>query len=223
METMRIRGASATLPRLDQDELVPVQALRPDDGRLSLFSYGGADLRALDLSRTQLVDGRISDVTAERVDLDRVRMTSVEITGCDLASLTLSNSRLSRVRFTDCRLLGARLVDLVLDNVVFERCKIDYATLSGVTAKGPVLFAGCSLAETEIDGCDLSGAAFEDCILRATSFLPGGYTGTDLRGNDLSAVTGAMNLRRIVIDRHQLTDLSVVLADELGITFADGA
>ena len=222
METMRIRGASVALPGLDPDELVPVQTLRPDDGRLSLFSHGGAELRALELTRTQLFDGRISDVSAERVGLDHLRMSSVEIAGCDLASMTLSNSRLSRVRFTNCRLLGARFEDLVLDNVVFERCKIDYATLSGVIAKGPVLFVGCSLAETEIAGCDLSGAAFEDCILRATSFLPGGYAGTDLRGNDLSAIVGAVNLKRIVIDRHQLTDLAVVVADELGITVADG-
>jgi uncharacterized protein YjbI with pentapeptide repeats len=169
-----------------------------------------------------LFDGRISNVTAERVDLDRLRMSSVELTGCDLTSLTLSNSKLSRVRFTNCRLLGAQLADLTLEDVVFENCKIDYAMLSNVTAKGPVVFTGCSLTETEFTGSDLSSAVFDDCVLRATSFQPGTYRNTDLRGNDLSAVSGAVNLKRILIDRHQLTDLSLVLADELGITFADG-
>ena len=220
METLTIRDTTADLPVLDADELSDVSMLQPDDGRLSLFSYSGKDLRALELTNTQLYDGRISEVAAERVDLDQVRMSSVEFTNCDLATLTLSNSRLSRVRFTNCRLLGARLEDLVLEDVVFQDCKIDYATLTNVTAKGPVMFIGCSLTETELDGCDLSGAVFEDCVLRATSFQAGTYRDTDLRGNDLSAISGAVNLKRIIIDQHQLTDLSLVLADELGITIA---
>ncbi len=220
METLTIRDTTADLPVLNPDELTAVSMLQPDDGRLSLFSYSGKDLRALELTQAQLYDGRISEVTAERVDLDQVRMSSVEFTGCDLATLTLSNSRLSRVWFTNCRLLGARLESLVLEDVVFQDCKIDYATLTGVTAKGPVIFIGCSLIETELEGCDLSGAAFEDCVLRATSFQPGTYRGTDLRGNDLSVIRGGVNLKRILIDRHQLPDLSLVLVDELGITIA---
>lgn len=221
METLTIRDTTADLPVLNPNELTPVSMLLPDEERLSLFSYSGKDLRALELTQAQLFDGRVSEVTAERVDLDQVRMSSVEFIGCDLTTLTLSNSRLSRVRFTNCRLLGARLEDLVLEDVVFQDCKIDYATLTNVTAKGPVVFIGCSLIETELDGCDLSGVAFEDCILRATSFQSGAYRGADLRGNDLSVISGAVNLKRIIIDRHQLAELSLVLADELGITIAD--
>ncbi|MGI5190342.1 pentapeptide repeat-containing protein [Promicromonospora sp. CA-289599] len=222
METLTIRDTSADLPVLDPDELTAVDVIEATDGPLSLFSYTGKDLRALELTQTQLFDGRISSITAERVDLDRLRMSSVEVSGCDLTSLTLSNSKLSRVRFTNCRLLGAQLADLTLQDVVFQDCKIDYAMLSNVTAKGPVVFTGCSLTETEFTASDLSGAVFDDCVLRATSFQPGTYRNTDLRGNDLSAISGAVNLRRILIDRHQLADLSLVLADELGITFADG-
>ncbi|MFC4630103.1 pentapeptide repeat-containing protein [Promicromonospora alba] len=221
METLTIRDTTADLPVLAADELTDLSMLRPEDGRLSLFSYGGKDLRALELTNTQLYDGRINEVSAERADFDQVRMSSVEFTGCDLASLTLSNSRLSRVRFTNCRLLGARLKDLVLEDVVFQDCKIDYATLTNVTAKGPVVFVGCSLIETDLDGCDLSSVAFEDCVLRGTSFQAGTYRGTDLRGNNLSGISGAGNLKRVTIDRYQLADLSLVLANELGITIAD--
>ena len=118
--------------------------LQPEHGRLSQFNYSGKDLRALELTNTQLFDGRISEVSAERADFDQVRMSSVEFTGCDLASLALSNSRLSRVRFTNCRLLGARLEGLVLEDVVFQDCKIDYAMLTNVTVKGPVTSIGCA-------------------------------------------------------------------------------
>ncbi|MFD7311016.1 pentapeptide repeat-containing protein [Promicromonospora sp. NPDC059942] len=221
METLTIRDTTADLPVLDQEDLTDVSMLQPENGRLSLFNYSGKDLRTLELSGAQFYDGRISEVTAERMDVDQVRLSSVEFVGCDLATLTLSHSRLSRVRFANCRLLGARFDDLVLEDVVFQDCKIDYATLSGVTAKGPVVFVGCSLIETELDGCDLSGVAFEDCVLRATSFQAGTYRSADLRGNNLSVISGAVNLKRVVIDRYQLADLSLVLADELGITIAD--
>ncbi|MCF4119962.1 pentapeptide repeat-containing protein [Antribacter sp. KLBMP9083] len=221
MDTLTIRNLAVDLPDLHDDELTPVQFLDTDEDRLSLFTYAEASLRTLALSRTQIFDARLRGVTAQRADLDNLRMSSVELTRCDLASLTLTSSRLSRVRFTDCRLLGARLNDLTFEHVVFERCRFDYATFTDITAKGPVAFLGCSLVESEFAGCDLSGAAFDDCALRATSFQPGTYNGTDLRDNDLSTITGAINLKRIVIDHHQLTDLATVLADELEITFAD--
>jgi hypothetical protein len=37
----------------------------------------------------------------------------------------------------------------------------------------------------------------------------------------MSVMSGAVNLKRIVIGRYKLADLSLVLADELGITIAD--
>ena len=63
--------------------------------------------------------------------------------------------------------------------------------------------------------------AFDDCVLRATSFQSGTYRGTDFRGNDLSVISGAVNLKRVIIDRHQLAGLLLVWADELGMTIAD--
>jgi len=221
MDTLTIRDLAIDLPQLHDDELTPVQHLDTDADRLSLISYAVSSLKQHTLSRTQVFDTRLHGITAERANLDNLRMSSVEVSRCDLASLTFTASRLTRVRFTDCRLLGARLSDLTLENVVFERCRFDYATFDNVTAKGPAAFAGCSLVESEFTGCDLSGVAFDDCALRSTTFGPGTYKGTDLRDNDLTAITGALNLRRVVINHHQLTDLSTILADELGITFAD--
>ncbi|MFD0630766.1 pentapeptide repeat-containing protein [Catenulispora yoronensis] len=91
----------------------------------------------------------------------------------------------------------------------------------GGPGQGAVIFSGCSLPEATFEGCDLSGAAFDDCNLRATTFGSGTYKATDLRGNDLSGLSGAVNLRKVVIDRHQLTDLAAAWAEDLGIAFGD--
>lgn len=221
MDTLTIRATTADLPILDADELTAVRSLGDDGGRLSLFEFAEASLRTLELADAQLFDGRISAVTAERGHLRDLHLSSVEFTGCDLSQLRWENSRLNRVRFTNCKLLGAALTGLSLDDVVFERCRMDFAELTGLQAKGAVIFSGCSLPEVTFDGCDLSGAAFDDCKLHATTFGSGTYKGTDLRGNDLSGLAGAVNLRKAVIDRHQLTDLATAWAEDLGITFGD--
>lgn len=221
MDTLTIRDTVADLPVLDADELTAVRSLGDDGGRVSLFEFAEASLRTLELADAQLFDGRISAVTAERGHLRDLHLSSVEFTGCDLSQLRWENSRLNRVRFTDCKLLGAALSGLILEDVVFERCRLGYAELAGIQAKGAIIFTSCTLPEATFDGCDLSGAAFDDCVLLATTFGSGTYKDTDLRGNDLSGIAGAINLRKAVIDRHQLTDLAAAWAEDLGITFGD--
>jgi len=84
-----------------------------------------------------------------------------------------------------------------------------------------VEFTGCSLREAELTGCDLAGCLFDNCDLRLASFGPGHYGGCDLRGNDLSALTGAASLKRAIIDRAQTMQLGEALAAELELTFGD--
>ena len=101
-------------------------------------------------------------------------------------------------------------------------CKLDYATFERVRAGGPVLFAGCSLREAVFTGCNLTGCLFDECDLPAAEFGPGTYRRCDLRGNDLSAISGAPHLKQAVLDRAQLLQLAVALSAELGVTFGDG-
>lgn len=221
MDTLTIRETIADLPVLDAEELTAVRSLGEDGGRLSLFEFAEASLRTLELADAQLFDGRISAVSAERGHLRDLHLSSVEFTGCDLSQLRWESSRLNRVRFTNCKLLGAALTGLSLEDVVFERCRLDFAELTELQSKGAVIFTGCTLPEATFDGCDLSGAAFDDCNLRATTFGTGTYKGTDLRGNDLSGLVGAINLKKAVIDRQQLTELAAAWAEDLGITFGE--
>jgi hypothetical protein len=62
---------------------------------------------------------------------------------------------------------------------------------------------------------------FDDCDLRLTGFGPGSYRGCDLRGNDLSAISGAHHLEHVVIDHAQTIQLAESLAAELDVTFGD--
>jgi uncharacterized protein YjbI with pentapeptide repeats len=221
MDEFTIRRTSAKLPVFDEEvDLDPVSSLGASG--VSGFRFGDASLRALDLENVRLRNGRISALRAERVSMTGVRIDSVEFTGCDLSSLRWAGGKLSRVRFDTCKLLGARFERVALEHVVFTGCKLDYAALDQIRAAGPVLFAGCSLREAEFTGCDLAGSLFDDCDLRLTGFGRGNCRGCDLRGNDLSALSGTQHLKHVVIDRVQMIQLAAeALAAELDETFGD--
>ncbi|MEU5609762.1 pentapeptide repeat-containing protein [Streptomyces sparsogenes] len=223
MGTRTIRRTSVPLPSLDEPGLYlsHVTSLESSRGRVTEFHYGHADLRALDLADTHLIDGRITGLTTQRARLEKLRVDSVEFTSCDLSSLRWSDSKLSRAVFRDCKLMGATLEDITLDNVLFENCKLDYSTLTHVRATGPMIVSQCSLRETAFDASDLSAALFDDCDLRQAEFGRGKYRGLDLRGNNLSQLRGVASLKQVIIDQTQTLQLAEALATELDVTYGE--
>ena len=222
MGQITIRQTSVDLPVFDEEvDLEPVSWLGAKSGLVSDFRFGPATVRALDLADVRLLHGKIRALRAGRASITAVRVDSVEFTGCDLSSVRWTGGRISRVRFDGCKLVGARFEAMIAEHVVFTGCKLDYATLDQIRAAGPVLFAGCSLREAEFSGCELAGSLFDDCDLRMTGFGPGRYRSCDLRGNDLSALTGAPHLKHVIIDHVQTIQLGEALAAELDVTFGD--
>lgn len=223
MSTRTIRRTSVTLPALDEPGLYlsAVTSLEGGRGRVSEFHYAEADLRDLDLADTHLLDGRVNRLRTQRARLEKVRVDSVEFTGCDLSSLRWSAGRLTRVVFRDCKVLGAVLEDVTLDDVLFDNCKLDYSTLTRVRAAGPVIFSACSLREATFTGSDLTRCLFDACDLRQVEFVGGTYRGLDLRGNDLSQLTGVASLKNVIIDRAQTLQLAEALAAQLEVTYGE--
>ena len=222
MEELTIRQTSVELPALpDEAELIRVDSLGAERGWVSGFELTGTRARAMDVTDVHLVDGRLRDVRAETTRLKGLTGRSVEFAGCELGDLRWTGGKLSRARFDGCKLLAARFENVTLDHVVFSDCKLDYALFSRVRVLGPVLFTQCSLREAEFQGCDLSRSLFDGCDLGLTVFGQGSYRGCDLRGNDLSAISGAHHLHRVVIDRAQLLQLAEALAGDLDVSFGD--
>jgi uncharacterized protein YjbI with pentapeptide repeats len=222
MDQVTIRQTSADLPRFDPEiALEPVARLGAQSRLVTDFEFGDAALPAWELADAHLLHGKVRTLRAAGARIARTRMDSVEFTGCDLSSLRWQDGKISRVRFDSCKFLAARIQAVTMEHVVFTGCKLDYATLDQIRATGPVLFAGCSLREAELTGCDLAGSLFDDCDLRLTGFGPGSYRRCDLRGNDLSALAGASRLKDVIIDHAQTMQLGEALAAELTVTFGD--
>ena len=222
MSRITIRETSADLPLLPSGmEVTQVSALDPHGGLLSHFELRDRSMRTVDLKDLRLLDGKVNSVRTEATVMRGVDVQSVVFTRCELSSLQWDGGKLSRTRFDACKLLGARFENVTLEHVIFTDCKMDYSMLAQIRASGPVMFVRCSLREVAFNGCDLTRALFDECDLAMTAFGQGRYMECDLRGNDLSAVSGAQNLKRIVIDRLQLIQLAEALATELNVTFGD--
>jgi uncharacterized protein YjbI with pentapeptide repeats len=224
MDQLTIRQTSAELPTFDPETALEALPRLGAQSRLAAdFEFSDATIATWELADANLFHGKVRTLRAVGARITRTRMDSVEFTGCDLSSLWWQDGKISRARFDNCKFLAARIQSVTMEHVVFTGCKLDYTTLDQIRATGPVLFAGCSLREAELTGCDLAGSLFDGCDLRLTGFGPGHYRRCDLRGNDLSAVIGAAHLRRVVIDRPQTMQLGEALAEELDVTFGDEA
>jgi uncharacterized protein YjbI with pentapeptide repeats len=219
---MTIRDTSADLPAFPADmELTRLSSLDRVTGPLSRFSLDDLGVRELELRDIGLDAGRIRLLRAERAGLKGVSARSLQFTNCNLGRLRWSGGTISKTRFDSCKLLGAGFDRVTLEHVVFTDCKLDYSAFSRIRGAGPVMFVRCSLREAEFEDCHLARALFDQCELVLANFGDGRYAGCDLRGNDLSAVTGIHHLKSVIVDRAQLLQLAEALAAELQVTFGD--
>jgi uncharacterized protein YjbI with pentapeptide repeats len=222
MERITIRDTSADLPTFPEGmELARLPSLGHFSGQLSRFSLDDLSMRALDVQDVGLFEGKIHLVNAESTSIKRVTARTLKFSECNLGLPSWSGGEISTVWFDNCKLLGARFDDIKLSHAVFTNCKLDYSSFSQVRTSGPTIFSRCTLREAGFESCNFSQILFDQCDLTLTNFGPGSYKGCDLRGNDLSMVTGIHSLKSIVIDRHQLLELAAAMAAELNVAFGD--
>jgi uncharacterized protein YjbI with pentapeptide repeats len=203
------------LPALDPGELEPVSA--PWGGNLN-----EAHVQTGRAIRSTLIDARLRRSHVENIDLNGVVWEDVTITGCrfekvDFTAARLTGLTLERVHFVNCKLTWANLAETRLSDVLFEGCRLDGASLDEVSTAGPTGFVGCVLVNTNLRDCVLTHAAMQGCRLRQMSFESCDLRGADLRGNQLSEVSGTSSLRGVTIEPAQLPGLTDAVMRDLGV------
>lgn len=221
MGQFTIRETSVILPVIETDALRPVSSIEPTDGLITDFDLSGGCPSILPAKDARLYSGRIYSIRSDTVLLTGVNTRSVEFSNCDFRALRWTDGRLSQTHFADCRLVGAKLKDTTLEHTIFADCKMDYAELTRIRAKGPVIFAHCSLRNVEFINCNLAWCLFDRCDFSGASVSGGKYKGCDFRGNDLTEITGVASLKSAVISHAQLLQLGEALAAELCMTFGE--
>lgn len=149
--------------------------------------------------------------------LNGEKISNTEFRNVNLALNRWGKITLNRCRFADSKLTGLALAEGSLADVLFEECDLDYAVFKNARFTGSVAFIGCTLRGAVFDTADISGAAFDRCVLDGLELISTRMRDTDLRGNDISQVTGLTSLRGARLEESQLRDLIGIVTRSLDL------
>lgn len=161
--------------------------------------FAGLIANEADLQNTRLTDVVLDNVNVPVVRAARTQWRDVAVTG-RLGSVEAYESDWRSVHFIGCKLSfinlrGAELLDLAFTDCVIEELDLAQARLRRVR-----------ISNTKIAQLDVQRAQLTD---------------VDLRGADLSSITGLTELRGATISPQQLTLLAPLFAHEMGLRIED--
>jgi uncharacterized protein YjbI with pentapeptide repeats len=198
----------------------------------SLDDVDGASLRPADLRELE----RLSNADLEDRDLHELRLISCEWVDSDLTDADLRGSRfdevvLDRISATVLRAAEATWQDVHVRNsrigsaefyesewrsVQFTNCKIGYLNLRHATLTD-VRFRDCQIDEIDLGDATVTRAAFPGSTLTSLDLRSADLVALDLRGLELSTISGVESISGAWVDESQLVSLAPILARHLGL------
>ena len=114
---------------------------------------------------------RFEQCDFSKADFSGIDFTDCSFTDCNFTMTVLKGAGLKNTRFTGCKLMG---IDFSACNDFlftpgFTSCILDYSTFHAKKMR-KVVFAGCSMRETDFTQTDLSSAIFKNCDLAGAVF-----------------------------------------------------
>jgi uncharacterized protein YjbI with pentapeptide repeats len=194
------------------------------DTQVALPGDDPAELEAvgqIPLSGDRVTDRVVTGGSWARATLSDTLISRCWLTGADLSASNFTGVTFDRCVLSGCTLMGAHWDDVTLRDVGFEDCRLDYATFTGLSTRGPAIFMRCSFTETTIADSRLNAGTFDQCRLDQLDFQRCDMHGADLRGNDMHPLATVTGLHGVRLDQDQLPGIAEVLVRELAITVAD--
>jgi uncharacterized protein YjbI with pentapeptide repeats len=161
-----------TTPALTR-EIVQERAARND-------SFGGEDLRGIDLS----------DLDLKGINFSGANLTGVVLKNSDLEKANLTNAVLTEADLSNANLADALLTGADLDNTNLEGSILENAIIKSVVLKNTVLtnsnLKGADLTGSDISDSDLEGLDLTNAVLKGVDFTNANLSNTILIASDLS-------------------------------------
>jgi uncharacterized protein YjbI with pentapeptide repeats len=172
------------------------------------------DLAGLVLDGCEVHDGLGDDVR-----IDRGRLLESVLDRLNVTTLSAKGATWRDVRLTGSRIGAAEWFDSEWRSVEVIGCRVGYLNLAGSRLQD-VRFTDCVLDELDLRAAEVRRAAFDGCRIGTLSVAEARLEHVDLTGAELVGVDRADGLRGAVLDEAQLTTLTPLLADALGIRIA---
>lgn len=123
------------------------------------------------------------------------------------ANAAVKQVRLERVVVAASSFVGIQAHLVEITGSVFDGCRFDLATLSGLTVATPSAFLSCSLREADLASAEAPDCIFHDCELTGADMTSARLDGSDLRASTLADVRGLATVRGVTLSPDQLPSL----------------
>ena len=184
------------------------------------LQLAGADLSGTDLSAISLLGCRLSEVFTDDTDLSAARLVDCRLERLSATYLHSPRSTWRTVELVDSRIGAWELYDADVDSLLIEDCRLGFTNLAG-TAVRDVLIRATRIDELDLSGIDAQRVRFEDCRVGTLLLHGGSLSDVDLRGLEMTVVSGVGSLAGATVSSGQLTELAPLLAQHLGLRVTD--
>lgn len=190
------------------------------DGDHDGETFAGLDLGGQTGSNARFVECVIADCSLDGTVLRRARLVDcrlerVRASELDLAESVWLDSTVSGSRLGAVRAFGAEWT-----RVLVEGGKVDYLNLRDAHLVD-VTLSGCVLGELDLGRATVRRLVLDDCRVGRLDVTGATLTDVDLRGGDLSALSGIASLAGATISSAQLVEFAPALAEHIGLVVSD--
>ena len=179
-----------------------------------------ADLSGGDLSALTLLSCRFSEVFANDTDLAAARLVDCRLERLSATYLHSPRSTWRTVELLDSRIGAWELYDADVESVLIEECRLGFTNLAG-TAVRDLLIRATRIDELDLSGIEAQRVRFEDCRVGTLRLHGGSLSDVDLRGLEMTVISGVGSLTGATVSSGQLTELAPLLAQHLGLRVED--
>ena len=179
-----------------------------------------ADLSGGDLSALTLLSCRFSEVFANDTDLAAARLVDCRLERLSATYLHSPRSTWRTVELVDSRIGAWELYDADVESLLMENCRLGFTNLAGTTVRD-LLIRATRIDELDLSGIDAQRVRFEDCRVGTLRLHGGSLSDVDLRGLEMTVVSGVGSLAGATISSGQLSELAPLLAQHLGLRVED--
>jgi uncharacterized protein YjbI with pentapeptide repeats len=189
------------------------------EGDYDSLAFRKVDLTAQDGEGAHFEDCVLIECMLDEVRLNHARILETTLTGSHATTLELLGATLRDVTFADCRIGALASPGSKWTQVRIRGGKLDYVNLRDGQLDS-VNFENCFIGELDLSGAIVTRLVLIGCRVGQLTLTHAQLKDTDLRGAELSSVTGLMELAGATITNVQLHDLAPALAAHFQITVA---
>jgi len=193
-----------------------------EDGLTSRGEYDGVEFRDLDLTGRRAYDVRLLECGLFGCRLDETSLRGAQVVECRMTELTATSLDLRDSRWREVELSGSRFGALDASGAAMTRvriagCKVDFVN-ARAAGLDDVWFEDCRLGEVDLGSAECRAVHFVGCEIERVRLLGARLRSLDLSRSRLSVIEGIADLSGAVLSETQVADLAGTFADHLGVT-----